>query len=182
MSKQEILLTDSAVEFLQEEVGGGTTVIANPTLAGTEADLTGLQVGETKYKVSQGGGGSDVHLYQHNITIDHYDNEQQIGYLANFKIFNSNPTTLTLQNVIDYLVDNGFDGIKDDWNSVKMYEVSGTYGDYSGTEEYSNIDGVHYKLDAGTNENVLVLNAKFADIEVDVENPRVFNDIVIQIL
>lgn len=36
--------------------GGGTTVVANPELAGTEADLTGLQVGETKYKVGGGGG------------------------------------------------------------------------------------------------------------------------------
>lgn len=36
--------------------GGGTTVVANPELAGTEDDLTGLQVGETKYKVPQGGG------------------------------------------------------------------------------------------------------------------------------
>lgn len=36
--------------------GGGTTVVANPTLAGTEADLTGLQVGDTKYKVPAGGG------------------------------------------------------------------------------------------------------------------------------
>lgn len=34
------------------------TVIANPTLAGTEAELTGLQVGDTKYKV--GGGGSEL--------------------------------------------------------------------------------------------------------------------------
>ena len=34
--------------------GGGTTVVANPTLAGTESDLTGLQVGETKYKVDTG--------------------------------------------------------------------------------------------------------------------------------
>lgn len=33
------------------ESGGGTEVIANPTLAGTEADLTGLQVGETKYAI-----------------------------------------------------------------------------------------------------------------------------------
>lgn len=32
----------------------GTEVIANPTLAGTEADLTGLQVGNTKYAVPQG--------------------------------------------------------------------------------------------------------------------------------
>lgn len=31
--------------------GGGTNVVANPTLVGTEANLTGLQVGLTKYKV-----------------------------------------------------------------------------------------------------------------------------------
>ena len=37
------------------KVGGGTEVVANPTLAGTEADLTGLQVGDTKYKVPSGG-------------------------------------------------------------------------------------------------------------------------------
>ena len=33
---------------------GGTDVIANPTLAGTEVYLTGLQVGDTKYKVPSG--------------------------------------------------------------------------------------------------------------------------------
>ena len=36
----------------------GTTVTANPTLAGTEAALTGLQVGSTKYKIESGGGGN----------------------------------------------------------------------------------------------------------------------------
>ncbi len=36
---------------------GGTTVIANPTLAGTEASLTGLQVGDTKYAVGGSSGG-----------------------------------------------------------------------------------------------------------------------------
>ena len=39
---------------------GGTTVVANPTIAGTEADLTGLQVGDTKYKIPEGGGGGGV--------------------------------------------------------------------------------------------------------------------------
>ena len=39
---------------------GGTTVVANPTLAGTEDTLTGLQVGDTKYAVPQGGGTSSV--------------------------------------------------------------------------------------------------------------------------
>lgn len=33
--------------------GGGTTVEANPELEGTEDTLTGLQIGETKYKVPQ---------------------------------------------------------------------------------------------------------------------------------
>lgn len=32
-------------------------VVANPTLVGTEADLTALQVGGTKYKVPSGGSG-----------------------------------------------------------------------------------------------------------------------------
>ena len=32
----------------------GTTVVANPTLAGTENDLTGLEVDGTKYAVPQG--------------------------------------------------------------------------------------------------------------------------------
>lgn len=31
--------------------GGGTTVVANPTLTGSEANLSGLQVGNTKYGI-----------------------------------------------------------------------------------------------------------------------------------
>lgn len=57
MSKQEILLSNSAIEFLKDEIGGGANVVANPELSGTEPALTGLQVGETKYKVSQSSGG-----------------------------------------------------------------------------------------------------------------------------
>lgn len=34
----------------------GTEVVANPTLAGTESELTGLQVGSTKYKIGSGRG------------------------------------------------------------------------------------------------------------------------------
>ena len=50
---------------------GGTTVVANPTLAGTEADLTGLQVGDTKYKVPEGGGGGALVV---NLTYDAVEN------------------------------------------------------------------------------------------------------------
>lgn len=41
---------EGGVKFV-EQGGGGTTVVANPTLAGTEGFLTGIQVGDTKYKV-----------------------------------------------------------------------------------------------------------------------------------
>lgn len=37
---------------------GGTNVVANPTLSGTEASLTGLQVGSTKYKLLEEKSGS----------------------------------------------------------------------------------------------------------------------------
>ena len=32
--------------------GGGTTVVANPTLAGTETELTGLTINGTNYKIN----------------------------------------------------------------------------------------------------------------------------------
>lgn len=56
-SRMEDLLIELK-ETIEQGGGGGTTVIANPTLAGTEDNLTGLQVGSTKYKVPSGGSGS----------------------------------------------------------------------------------------------------------------------------
>lgn len=44
------------------ETPTSTEVVANPTLAGTEDTLTGLQVGETKYAVPQGGGKTYNHF------------------------------------------------------------------------------------------------------------------------
>lgn len=51
------VLTVADGKWAVGNASGGTEVAANPTLAGTEADLTGLQVGDTKYKVPEGGGG-----------------------------------------------------------------------------------------------------------------------------
>lgn len=48
--------------------GGGTTVVANPELAGTEDTLTGLQVGDTKYKIETGGGNSALVLTTFDFT------------------------------------------------------------------------------------------------------------------
>ena len=54
----KVALDDKAKATVSKtaDIGVGTTVIANPELSGTEADLTGLQVGDTKYAVPQGSG------------------------------------------------------------------------------------------------------------------------------
>lgn len=51
----------------------GTNVVANPTLAGTESALTGLQVGDTKYAVPV---GYEVHTYAENTTYSGADYTQ----------------------------------------------------------------------------------------------------------
>ena len=48
-----------SIKYKGTNVAGTTNVIANPTLAGTEANLTSLEVGGTKYKV-EGGGISEI--------------------------------------------------------------------------------------------------------------------------
>ena len=54
--------------------GGGTEVVANPVLAGTETDLTGLEVAGTKYKIPTGGSGGGTQWYLHKITSEVYSN------------------------------------------------------------------------------------------------------------
>lgn len=85
MSKQEILLSNSAIEFLKDEIGGGTNVVANPELSGTETVLTGLQVGDTKYTVSQGSGGQ-MEIVTLNYVLDgqlHNITQEQATKLQN---------------------------------------------------------------------------------------------------
>lgn len=43
------------IALIQSQISDIPVVVANPTLAGTEADLTGLQVGDTKYAIPAGG-------------------------------------------------------------------------------------------------------------------------------
>ena len=54
----------------QNASGGGTEVVANPSLSGTESDLTGLEVAGTKYKVPTGGSGGGVQFYKHEFETD----------------------------------------------------------------------------------------------------------------
>ena len=118
MSKnQEIRLTGSAIEFLKEETGA-TTVVANPTLKGTEPDLTGIEVDGNKYKVPQGGGGT-TNLYLHSISI-----YKENGCRVNFSFTNSTSTKYDENGLFSLfmgghiscngiVIDNGFKNVLD---------------------------------------------------------------------
>ena len=60
---------DENKDLVTKEYADGR-VVANPTLAGTESDLTGLQVNGTKYKVPSGGGGGGGTPYDSNPAMD----------------------------------------------------------------------------------------------------------------
>lgn len=59
-TQEPITIYEYSYKLLDE----ANAVVANPTLSGNEATLSGLEVDGVKYAV---GGGSEVHLYQHNI-------------------------------------------------------------------------------------------------------------------
>lgn len=99
-------------------------IVANPTLAGTEANLTGLQVGNTKYAVPQ--GGSEQHLYKYDIYISltqiTYDGDLWISFI----LLSSTKLNLTINNIIEYLINN---------YSNKM--IAPCYGFDTHTEQYA---------------------------------------------
>lgn len=80
----EYTLQHTAVE-VDNAVGKALSIVANPTMAGTEAALTGLQVGDTKYKVE---AGSEVHTYRDskNYTSADTDFEQLKEDILNKRI------------------------------------------------------------------------------------------------
>ena len=85
----------------------GTNVIANPTLAGTESDLTGLQVGDTKYAIPSGGGAS----YTHHIKLDYTNNiggTNDEKALIILEITTNSATPMTVSDVYDWLNNNNF--------------------------------------------------------------------------
>ena len=137
-------------ECLQEDVTDYIEgqVKANPTLAGTEASLEGLQVGDTKYKVEQPinvvanpspAGTTELtgiqigttkykinsgkQLYQHNIKLD-----ADYCYIY-IVIISDRSTAYTKNDLSQYLMDNNIDSINSALNSVNGYYARG--GEYS---------------------------------------------------
>ena len=107
MTNNEIKLDQKATNYLKDKLGGGeggTTVVANPELAGTEADLTGLQVGETKYKVPQ--GGSAQHYHKVVLLIDE-SAEYCYSSAISLDVYIDTPESLTVKDVWNYIVSKG---------------------------------------------------------------------------
>lgn len=105
--------------------GGGTEVIANPTLAGTEADLTGLQIGDTKYAIPSGGGGGSIYAHYINLFFDY----RQRLY---FSILSDSATPLsTVADIASVLYNHGF------IDSSNSTICSGMYYQTSNSQWYS---------------------------------------------
>src|SRR5699024_10069102 len=63
-------------------------VVANPTLSGNEAELTGIEVAGTKYKVPSGGGGSTPqHLFVNYLHYYNGDNKISFTLIATTDFF-----------------------------------------------------------------------------------------------
>ena len=78
--------------------GGGSSVIANPTLSGDEATLSGLEVDGTKYKV--GGSGGSEKLYNHKLHIK--GRSGSFIDSLNLEIINKSATPLSYNDLAKY--------------------------------------------------------------------------------
>ena len=119
----------NSTEFWLNEIaenlpGGGTTVVANPTLAGTEDPLTGLQVGDTKYSVPV------IHLYEHNISTGVHTTINNGDISAFNMVFYTNQSTvLSLTDFINFYFGNYSNQLR---QATGFYNDNGTIKPISG--------------------------------------------------
>ena len=84
--------------------GGGTEVVANPELVGTEDNLTGLEVGDTKYKVPK---GYELHTYTVKTYISaDVDYQQLRDDITNYRDIKIGSLILSCQHVAPDLTPN----------------------------------------------------------------------------
>lgn len=137
-SKEEIVgIVNEGIEKGEIEAGG-TEVIANPTLAGTESALTGLQVGDTKYKV-EGGGGSGKFLHEF---ILHYSTFNMI-----ISIVKTDDVKFTNETFATYLSENGYNSQS---NPLRVFPISSYDFDVNGNViSFKSPQGVYRNSDIG---------------------------------
>ena len=90
--------------------GGGTTVVANPELVGTEDDLTGLQVEETKYKIPSGGGSGilvvNAEVFGDDTTLDKTWKEIYDSNFSVLKMLTIDGYAVMYFSGADYIIEN----------------------------------------------------------------------------
>lgn len=94
--------------------GGGSRVVANPTLSGSESSLDSITIDSTDYSVGK--------KYVHKIRIDN-SNWRRFYFV----IYTSSPTPLTTKT--------------DLWNVLKYHFEQRTLHDYSAWNNWTNSDG-----------------------------------------
>ena len=160
-----------------EQSGGGTEVIANPTLAGTEDALTGLQVGETKYKV----GGS---LYLHCINVQARNTNASVFTYSpiHLNIYSPKESPYTYEEFKTWLKFNSYVDLNAsgdvfyDENSTK-YMVVTSIAPSTTTEGVFTAHG-RFAVDANNNLTVLSQSAWTSQ----TMRSQGYSDIVIQII
>ena len=127
-------------------------VSANPTLSGSETELTGLQIGSTKYKIPSGGGGDAPVIFKYNdpnysdavydannnynisVMKDYNTKEKQTQLLQQKRILLQDTQTNNWYNIIRGFITNDeftmyfYDGLK-----LKQLQYLDSFNDFNYT-------------------------------------------------
>ena len=142
------------------------TVVANPTLAGTEPPLTGLQVGDTKYKSAEG-----KKIYQHCITCS-----SNLGAWLHIMIISDKSTKYNYTTLRDYIK---AINTKD---NLYLYPINVARAMKNSATYNSIIVGLYVNL---SNDALVIRGIQLSDYstydDVVPSNPGTFNDSVTEI-
>lgn len=153
-------------------------IVANPTLAGTEDNLTGLKIGNTKYKIN--GNGSLTHLYQHNITIYVVTESEgeEYSFFFNTTALTTSNTQFTLNTLVEYLHDNGFE-----YNNGKpnCITASGAVSGFVVIGIYNDDENDLTKLGVAYDDSSCVVKTDYITQQNLDDYNGIFEDTIIQI-
>ena len=112
------------------------SVVANPTLSGDEATLEGAEIDGIKYKV---GGGNEVHLYRHILSIG---NTTSVSTTRGcLEIYNDNNTPFSDSTLAKYIYDLGFVNGGNSYYPIPMVAHNSNVGSFKNSF-YVGIQGV----------------------------------------
>lgn len=141
----------TGIEITNENVINNTQdeVTANPTLAGTEAALTGLQVGDTKYAIPE-----MPHLYalSFNVSDMYYTIFTKISCGLNNRVINTNTedyTEVTLTSEEQQLLQNAMNSALCKNDDLVIMNISGD----NSSELYVNYNSTKKQIDCENNGN-----------------------------